>query len=96
MSRPAVIEDFRHGTLVCPHCAECLDAATHVFGNGRKANPPQPGAITVCLHCTHVCQFVLDGLLFRLVPFDTSSLDPDTRREIELIQVAARRTKVQR
>ena len=43
------LQTYRHATSACPQCGKVLDAATPTRLEDKRA--PEPGDISVCLHC---------------------------------------------
>ncbi len=67
----------------CPACHHKLDGAARVDGDG---NTPQPGDVTVCLYCGHICAYGDDLQLRELndkEAYDVAG-DPDILAAVEL------------
>jgi len=65
----------------CPNCGEMLRGATNALGN----EPPEPGAVTVCVLCGSAAMFQKD-LSFRLLtPDDYRQFTPEEVRQLTTI-----------
>ena len=79
--------------LACPECKHTFDAHT-VIGEGLLTMRPQPGDMTVCLHCAEILQFEANGL--RLADaVDLAELDEDVLDELALARHAIRTMRYQ-
>lgn len=67
----------------CPACGKLLDAA-----NGEDNVAPEPGNLTVCIHCAAILEFDAGLKLLPLSPDEIAGLPARERAELFRVQAA--------
>ena len=76
------------GNQTCPVCGYRLDMSTPVGGGG----PPKAGDLNVCLGCTSVLEFTMNGLR-KLPDEDYQALPAETKRQLDKARAILKRLK---
>lgn len=84
MGMPVEIKSYTTGLLNCPHCGVAHELATNAEKPGGPR--PQPGSVSVCVQCAGVSEFIQEGLILKLVPFDENRFGPQQRAQIQKIK----------
>lgn len=66
----------------CPHCGEVLSGSKCLDNEGQD---PDPGVITVCVHCASVLKYTEDMDLVQVTDQELDQLEPETIHQLFLI-----------
>lgn len=81
----------------CPRCGYRADATTGVAGTAPGDERPKTGAVSICLACAHVGEFVEVGTGMAVREFTAAQLtevlaDPDVAMVLETLALVRART----
>lgn len=79
--------------VCCAACGHALDAATCTYGDATR---PNPGDISVCIHCAEISVYTPDMTLRAASVTDLLHLDEAIHRQIEKAQWAIRAARSER
>ena len=83
---PDLGESWRLNEAHCSECGKMVDGATKAMGDEEGA--PEPGALSICMYCYAVNQYVAgEENELKLVAFDTSTLPLEERKEIQRLRL---------
>jgi hypothetical protein len=82
MSEPII---YRHGETVCPQCGHPLSALSQAGGLVEQGEP-EPGDLSICIHCRSVLELTSIGGYRVMTPAEIAALPDECHIDLEATQ----------